>query len=569
MELVSFRPTADQLAQNPQLRSTVRGSCRRLVNFLQYAWPAVPRVDGDLIMSGYIPVVCNYLEAAYYRKISRLCINLPPETLKSSLISVVFPAWIWSLDPRVGVLSISYDRDLASRDASDAKSLMESPWFRTLWHNLEFRDDTKAKSNYRNKSGGWRLATTRRGRVTGEHPRFVLWEDPLNARDAYDEKVKNDMKTFYRRQLSTRGRTKGVVHIISQQRLAPDDPSSIAYEANESAQLEGRDEPWTIIRFPMRFDPSLAMKDYGYGGDWRTETGQLLDPLRLTGEIVDDMERELGDDAPAQLQQDPKAIAGRIFKPECLIDIEAKDVPELDAVVRFVDKAATEGAGCETALVLVGKKTRRDKFGEEHVDYYILNVIAGQWDVDDVETQLVLAKDVDIARYGFDRYRFGMEEEGGSGGKLSARSTEKHMRGVNFESVRPVGNKDARAKPLARDVRLGRVFIVNDKWTPVFKQQMQFFPNGKFKDQVDAAAGAHLMLEGTLGKKKPRAAIMAGLSAKVQTICTAPGCEHPVAPGSDYCCSVCEVTSQFQDPSMKVDHSQECCQRAHKHFNAR
>ena len=210
----------------------------------------------------------------------------------------------------------------------------------------------------------------------------------------------------------------------------------------------------------------------------------------------------------------------------------------------------------------MGRKVRTDRYGDEVADYYMLHVHAGQWDIDKVDDEIEQVSKLDLATHGFDKLTVAMEE--GYGGKHAVRSIAKLLRGIKFESV-PTGgkNKQERAKPLAREQRRGRFFVVRGPWTPAFKEQLRRFPNGDLIDQVDAAAGAHLVLEGTLGKEKkakPKKAIMSGLGKKTN-FCKAPACGRPVAADSEYCCPCCEQVAAFEDPSMEVEHDSECVLR--------
>ena len=61
--------------------------------FIRQAWRAiegtVPFVD-----SWHIKAIAEHLEACYRREIKKLLINIPPRTSKSTIISVMFPAWV-------------------------------------------------------------------------------------------------------------------------------------------------------------------------------------------------------------------------------------------------------------------------------------------------------------------------------------------------------------------------------------------------------------------------------------------------------------------------------------------
>jgi len=63
--------------------------------------------------SPYIELIASKLEACRRGQIKRLIINLPPRTLKSHIVSVVFPAWLFGHDPTQQVLCASYGQDLS------------------------------------------------------------------------------------------------------------------------------------------------------------------------------------------------------------------------------------------------------------------------------------------------------------------------------------------------------------------------------------------------------------------------------------------------------------------------
>ena len=52
------------------------------------------------------------------------------------------------------------------------------------------------------------------------------------------------------------------------------------------------------------------------------------------------------------------------------------------------------------------------------------------------------------------------------------------------------GSKEVRAEPFAAQVEHGNVSILRAAWTKPFIDEARLFPNGKYKDQIDAAGGA-------------------------------------------------------------------------------
>jgi len=93
------------------------------------------------------------------------------------------------------------------------------------------------------------------------------------------------------------------------------------------------------------------------------------------------------------------------------------------------------------------------------------------------------------------RVQVGMEEEGGSSGKIA---TDHYRRdvllGFNFKSDRPTGAKTTRASLWASPAEAGNVKVVRGEWNEAFFSELQLFPLGAHDDQVDAVSGAYNML---------------------------------------------------------------------------
>ena len=90
-----------------------------------------------------------------------------------------------------------------------------------------------------------------------------------------------------------------------------------------------------------------------------------------------------------------------------------------------------------------------------------------------------------------------VEQEPGSGGKESAESTIRNLSGFKVEADRVTGDKESRAEPYAAQVQGGNVMVKRAEWARPFIGEHETFPNGQYKDQVDAAAGAFAKLAGT------------------------------------------------------------------------
>jgi hypothetical protein len=83
-------------------------------------------VGTPLVWNWHLDVICAHLEAVTEGHIRRLLINIPPGHMKSLIVSVFWPAWMWLHHPEWRLLSTSYSLNLAKRDAGRCKDLIES-----------------------------------------------------------------------------------------------------------------------------------------------------------------------------------------------------------------------------------------------------------------------------------------------------------------------------------------------------------------------------------------------------------------------------------------------------------
>jgi hypothetical protein len=76
---------------------------RSLKDYFRQAWPILEPVT-PLVDNWHIDYLSEHLEAAAGGQIKRLLINIPPKSLKSSLVSVMWPTWCGALaiDPARG-----------------------------------------------------------------------------------------------------------------------------------------------------------------------------------------------------------------------------------------------------------------------------------------------------------------------------------------------------------------------------------------------------------------------------------------------------------------------------------
>jgi predicted phage terminase large subunit-like protein len=158
--------------------------------------------------------------------------------------------------------------------------------------------------------------------------------------------------------------------------------------------------------------------------------------------------------------------------------------------VRYWDKAGTE---TETAAYTAGVLMHKMKDGR----FVVSHVIRGKWLANERERHIKYWAGKDHERYG--SVDIGIEQEPGSGGKESAERTIANLAGFVCYADRVTGSKEIRAEPFAAQVQNGNVSLVVGDWHYEYLDELESFPSGKWKDQVDASSGAFMRLTGTPG----------------------------------------------------------------------
>src|SRR5437879_3701437 len=98
-----------------------------LASFAKKAWKVL-NPTRPLIWSWHYDYLCEMLTLVKQRRLLRLIINIPPRTLKSTLVTVVYPSWVWLSEAEHNFLTASYSLDLSTEHSVTRRNLLQSPW---------------------------------------------------------------------------------------------------------------------------------------------------------------------------------------------------------------------------------------------------------------------------------------------------------------------------------------------------------------------------------------------------------------------------------------------------------
>lgn len=189
-----------------------------------------------------------------------------------------------------------------------------------------------------------------------------------------------------------------------------------------------------------------------------------------------------------------KAAAGLMFKRTKVNMLE--NLPT-DVIVwaRGWDLAATsedeKGDPAYTASVLIGKR----KNGR----YIVADVINQRSDSAEVRELIKMTCAADRAKYG--RVTTRLPQDPGQAGKAQAVSFLKFLAGFIVKILQESGDKVTRAEPFSAQwlglegMDKGNVDVLIADWNEMYFNQLENFPQSKFKDMVDASSSAFSEVE--------------------------------------------------------------------------
>lgn len=275
--------------------------------FIESAWPII-EPSRPFIGNWHIDAICTHLEAVTRGEILRLVINIPPRSSKSTIVSVMWPVWVWLQDPTRRFLTVSHGDRLAVRDALASRRLLTSSWFQKGWKDkFSLTGDQNQKSRYENNHRGCRMAFGIGSGITGEGGDMLIIDDPHDAKSAmFSEKERQNVLDAFDQELSTRlNDSEKSAIVIIMQRLHGED---LAGHVLKTGQYEH-------LCLPMEYESARKCITCLGTQDPRTIEGELLCPERFPLAWVAEQKRTLGTyGASGQLQQSPVPAKGGLIK---------------------------------------------------------------------------------------------------------------------------------------------------------------------------------------------------------------------------------------------------------------
>ena len=391
----------------------------------------------------------------------RLIINVPPRSLKSTLISIAYVAFELGGDPTRRFLCLSYSQELANKFSLQFRQVVQSEWFRRAFPGTQL--DRVTVDEVSTTAGGYRKAISIGGSLTGWGGDTIIIDDPLKPEEAYSQTARDRVNEYFGNTLYSRLDHKETGRIILvMQRLHQYDLTGFLIEQGD---------------FKLLKLPAIAVEDeelpMGNGQFARRRKGDVLEARESLAELEKTRRRSGEAHFQAQYQQDPAPAEGNMIKAAWIAPYEQLPPLTEGVVWQSWDTALTGNPSssyscCTTWL-------QRD--GE----YYLMHVFRDKLEFPDLKKKAVELN----ARF---RPEGILVEAKGSGISLS----QELRVGPHFLHVvqKPVpADKVSRLAAVAAVFEARAVRLPRDaSWLHDYTKEILGFPAVKADDQVDSTS---------------------------------------------------------------------------------
>lgn len=457
------------LSRNEALEAERILCARSFAYFIKRAWPQI--IPDKLRWNWHMDAMAEHMQALATGGIAsnRLLINVPPGASKSTVVGVMYPAWLWGPGGQPGhkYIGAAHEQGLAVRDSRMTRELVRSDWYQRLWP-IAFKSDQNEKLYFENGQFGFRQACAIAG-FTGRRGHTVGIDDPLSVEKAHSETDRATALRVLSETIPTRlvdPATSAIVIVM--QRLHEKDPSGYVLS---------QDLGYEHLCIPMEYDPSRVRTTCIGWTDPRTTDGELMFPDRFPREVVDKYKIALGEYGYAgQMQQRPSPAGGGIFKDEWwqlgICDI----APETEWRAIYGDTAQKTGQQNDYSVLECWGKTKAS------AKAVLIDLVRGKWEAPELldQSRAFWAKHNAVKGMGPLR-KMGIEDKVSGTGLIQTLKRE----GIPVIAIQRDRDKVTRAHDAAPSVQAGNVLLTRGPWLSDFLGEASGFPNAAHDDMLD------------------------------------------------------------------------------------
>lgn len=470
-------------------------------SFYGFVKQAFSHFDPATFVDGWhIEAICEHLEACYRGETQNLIVNIPPRCMKTAIISVMFPAWVWIHDPGAQFLCIMASELILHKASNDFETLISSKFYQERWgHKVKLSQSQNTKDHRKNTKNGSRMASTILGKIVGKGGQYIIIDDPNNSRESDTERT--NINSIYDHSIANRVNDPSMARrIVTQQRTHHMDLSGHLLKKGG----------WVHLMLPMEYEfdrrcstiklPSTGDKVWS---DKRIKTGDLLWPEQFSRETLKELYQQL--ESPyiiaGQYQQRPSPEEGGVIKKIWFKAWKERAIPRIDHIIQSWDTAFNRDDDKESTKTAYSVATTwgifKDKTGLECI--LLLNVWREKVEFPDLLAHAArLGKDYrddgtrKVSKQNAYLYKPDtiLVESQATGGPLMQELRRVGIIATPFYPQK-IGGKIKRVQLVSHLIENGRVYLLANEKGDFGQKETDFieecssFPNGAYKDQVD------------------------------------------------------------------------------------
>ncbi len=367
-------------------RLDLKVACERdLMKFVETFWSVI-EPSTALVKGWVLEMMADVFMAAADGHLTRIILNVPPGSMKSTMLNVMLPAWLWGPQskPQLRFICASFSRDVPERDNIRLLRVIGSDLYREFWGD-RFRITRESTPLIETSATGWkRLGSTGSG-ITGQRADWLLLDDLNDPRNVESDAVRQETNHWLTEVMPDRinDLRKSVIVNVQQRTHEMDATGTLLKYGYEQIVVplefdaslfrevvlrrNAKGEPTMVWADPRGLDkdgrvlPGLVVRPSGEleaeaGSPMARAEGLNCWPERFPPEVMDAMRAQKGPYAwAAQYGQRPTVRGGAIIRREWWRRWRGSVFPEFGTLVASLDTAVKEGADNDfNALTVLG-----------------------------------------------------------------------------------------------------------------------------------------------------------------------------------------------------------------------
>tara|TARA_Y100001968_G_scaffold186381_1_gene170792 strand:- start:9957 stop:11441 length:1485 start_codon:yes stop_codon:yes gene_type:complete len=429
--------------------------------FVRAMWPDfICRDTTDPDKFGHHQIIANEFESIATGKHNRLIVNMPPRHTKSEFASYLFPAWMIGRNPKMKLMQVSHNAELATRFGSKVRNLMETEDYKSIFGDVKLREDSKAKGRWETNHGGEYFAAGVGGSITGRGADLLIIDDPHTEQDSMSDSAMDRAFDWYSSGPRQRLQPGGSI-VVVMTRWATDDLTGRLIKS----QSEPKSDKWRTISFPAILESGNPVwPEY-----WKLEELESVKASVSTKNWN------------AQYMQDPTSEEGAIIKRDWWQDWEFEKIPALKHVIQSYDTAFSKKETADYSAITTWGIFQPAEGYEDCI--ILLDAMKGRYDFPDL-------KNLALEQYKYWQPETVIIEAKATGQPLIH---ELRKAGIPVIDYVPAKGRDkhTRINSVAPVFESAMVYApLHEKFAQEVIEECAAFPNGQYDDYVDSMTQA-------------------------------------------------------------------------------